>query len=259
MQLTVNGLKVEYLDSGSDKPVVLFLHGWGAPVSSYTVLTDHLSQHFRVIAPNLPGFGGSDEPPTAWCVDDYADFVLSFAAALGITQVILMCHSFGGRISIKLLARENLPLTVKKAVFIDAAGIRPKRGLKYYCKVYSYKLMKKLAGITCVAKACPSLVERVKKRSGSADYRNASERMRAVMVRCIAEDLTAFLPHIRVSTLLIWGELDTATPLSDGVKMEKSIPDAGLVTLKGAGHFSFAERWGQCSRVLDSFLGGDGK
>ena len=259
MQLTVNGIKTEYLDSGSDKPVVLFLHGWGAPVSSYAVLTDHLAQHFRVVAPNLPGFGGSDEPPTAWCVDDYADFILDFAAALSLREVILMCHSFGGRISIKLMTRENLPLTVKKAVFIDAAGIRPKRGAKYYCKVYSYKLMKKLANITLVAKACPALAERVQKRSGSADYRNASPRMRQVMVRCIEEDLTALLPRIKASTLLIWGELDTATPLSDGQKMEKLIPDAGLVTLQGAGHFSFAERWGQCARVLESFLGGDGK
>ncbi len=259
MQLTVNGIKTEYLDSGSDKPVVLFLHGWGAPVSSYKVLTDYLSERFRVVAPNLPGFGGSDEPPAAWCVDDYADFILDFAAALDLQEVILMCHSFGGRISIKLMARDNMPLTVKKAVFIDAAGIRPKRGAKYYFKVYSYKLMKKLANVTFVAKACPSLVERVKKRSGSADYRNASERMRQVMVRCIQEDLSALLPRIQVSTLLIWGELDTATPLSDGQKMEKNIPDAGLVTLQGAGHFSFAERWGQCSRVLDSFLGGDGK
>ncbi len=257
MEVTVNGLKVEYLDSGSDKPTVLFLHGWGAPVSSYRVLTDYLAQHFRVVAPDLPGFGGSEEPPAAWCVDDYADFILDFAQALALREVILMCHSFGGRISIKLLARDTLPFTVKKAVFIDAAGIRPKRGAKYYFKVYSFKLMKKLAGVTLIAKVCPSLVERVKKRSGSADYRNASERMRQVMVRCIEEDLTALLPAIRVSTLLIWGELDTATPLSDGQKMEKAIPDAGLVTLKGAGHFSFAERWGQCSRVLDSFLGGD--
>lgn len=256
MEVTINGLKVHYLDTGGKTPVVLFLHGWAAPVSggAYTLLTDHLSQSFRVIAPDLPGFGKSAEPKTPWCVDNYADFAEAFAKTLGLQEVILMCHSYGGRVSIKLLTRESCPLRVQKAVFIDAAGIRPKRGMKYYCKVYTYKCMKKLAAVSCIAKCCPALVERVKKRSGSADYRNASEIMRQTMVRSVNEDLTSLLSAIRVSTLLIWGELDTATPLSDGKKMEALIPDAGLVTLAGAGHFSFAERWGQCARVLDSFL-----
>lgn len=256
MEMTVNGLRVQYLDTGetADGPTVLFLHGWGAPVSTYSLLTDHLAGYCRVVAPDLPGFGGSEEPPADWCVDDYADFVLAFAKQCGLQEVVLACHSFGGRISIKLLARPGLPLTVKKAVFLDAAGIRPKHGIGYYCKVYSYKCMKRLAALPPVAKCCPSLVERVKNRSGSADYRNATPRMRAVMVRCISEDLTALLPAVSASTLLIWGELDTATPLSDGQTMERLIPDAGLVTLAGAGHFGFAEQWGQCRRVLDSFL-----
>ena len=255
MEIEVQGLKINYLDSGDTaRPVVLFLHGWGAPVSTYALLTDYLSQSFRVIAPNLPGFGGSDEPKTDWTVDDYTDFVLEFAKSLGLSEVILMCHSFGGRISIKLLSRPEQPLTVKKAVFLDAAGIRPRRGMKYYFRVYTYKLGKKLISVPMIARLCPGLVEKVKKRSGSADYRNASPRMRAVMVRCIEEDLTAHLPKIHASTLLIWGENDTATPLSDGQKMEALIPDAGLVTLHGAGHFGFLERWPQCQRVLDSFL-----
>ncbi len=253
MQITVDGLHIEYLDTGGDKPVVLFLHGWGAPYTAYAALTDYLSHRFRVIAPNLPGFGGSDEPPTAWGVDAYTAFTLSFAQALGLREVILMCHSFGGRISIKLLSQPTA-LAVKRAVFFDAAGIRPKRGISYYCKVYSYKLLKKLATVTPIAKCFPALPLWVKKRAGSADYRNASERMRAVMVRCIAEDLTAYLSKIKASVLLIWGENDTATPLSDGKVMEKHIPDAGLVVLPHAGHFSFADGFVQCCRVLDSFL-----
>lgn len=255
MELTVDGLKINYLDIGSkNQQTVLFLHGWGAPVDTYALLTNYLAGFCRVIAPDLPGFGGSDEPRENWDVGDYADFVIAFAKALGLSEAVLMCHSFGGRISIKLLTERELPFTVKKAVFIDAAGIRPKRSLKYYVKVYSYKCMKHLAALPPVAKCCPALVKRVKKNAGSADYRNASERMRAVMVRCIAEDLTKNLPQIGVPVLLIWGELDTATPLADGQKMERLIPDAGLVALAGAGHFSFAERWGQCERVLCSFL-----
>ena len=79
--------------------------------------------------------------------------------------------------------------------------------------------------------------------------------MRRSLVLALNEDLTPLLSGISASTLLVWGEKDTATPLSDGQKMETLIPGSGLVVLKDAGHFSFADRWGQCSRVLDSFIG----
>lgn len=249
MTVTVQGRTVSYIDTDptndSAHPVVLFLHGWGAPAETYRLMIDHLAAYCRVVAPDLPGFGGSAEPERAWCVDDYVTWTVDFAAALGLTEVVLINHSFGGRISIKLLSQRPLPFGVKKAVFMDAAGILPKRGVKYYTKVYSYKLMKKLL---------PGLAKKQQGKVGSADYRNASPLMRQTMVRCINEDLTHLLKDNPVSTLLIWGSADTATPLSDGQKMEKLIPDAGLVVLEGAGHFAFAQQWGLCSRVLDSFL-----
>ncbi len=248
MEITVQGRTVRYIDSApdaADRLAVLFLHGWGAPADTYRLLLDHLAQTHRVIAPDLPGFGGSTEPDTPWCVDDYVDWTVAFATTLGLQKVVLMNHSFGGRISIKLLARRPLPFQVEKAVFMDAAGILPRRGPSYYAKVYSYKAMKRLF---------PAWAKRRQGKSGSADYRNASPLMRQTMVKCINEDLTSLLEKNPVSTLLIWGSADTATPLSDGRLMEQKIPDSGLVVLEGAGHFAFAEQWGLCSRVLDSFL-----
>ncbi len=251
MTVEIFGRTVSYIDSDPDntacKPTVLFLHGWGAPAATYTLLLDHLATYCRVVAPDLPGFGGSAEPNTAWSVDDYVDWTVAFAAALELTEVVLMNHSFGGRISIKLLARRPLPFTVTKAVFMDAAGIKPRRTAKYYVKVYSYKLMKRLL---------PKVAEKLRGRVGSADYRQASEVMRRTMSVCINEDLTALLADNPVSTLLVWGSADTATPLRDAKTMEARIPDAGLVVLEGAGHFAFAEQWGLCRRVLDSFLKG---
>lgn len=249
MTVEVNGRTVEYIDSDpvneTGKPVVLFLHGWGAPAATYTLMLDHISAYCRVVAPDLPGFGGSEEPPCAWCVDDYVSWTRAFAKTVGLNNVILMNHSFGGRISIKLLADPDGALTVTKAVFMDAAGIRPKRTVKYYVKVYSYKLLKRLF---------PRAAQKWQGKVGSTDYRNASPLMRQTMVKCINEDLAALLTRVAVPTLLIWGETDTATPLRDGKLMERKIPDAGLVVLPKAGHFAFAEQWGLCRRVLDSFL-----
>lgn len=253
MELTVDGLHIHYIDEGRG-PIVLLLHGWGAPAETYRLLIDHLASYRRVIAPDLPGFGDSEEPPEPWNIDRYVLFVKRFAAALGLDEVVLIGHSNGGRMVIKLTSDEACPFRVIKAVLLDAAGIKPHRKPSYYWKVYTYKAAKWFFLLPGIRTLFPNAVEKARSRSGSADYQAASPIMRQSMVMAVNEDLTALLPKVRVSTLLIWGENDTATPLSDGQKMERLIPDAGLVTLAGAGHFAFAERFGQCSRVLDAFL-----
>ncbi len=251
--IEIDGLQIEYIDEGQGV-VVLLLHGWNAPAETYRLILDHLKTRFRVVAPNMPGCGGSDEPPEAWTVDRFADFTAAFAKALGIEKATLMGHSFGGRTILKLMSREARPFQVDKIVLLDAAGIKPKRTMTYYTKVYSFKALKTICKIPPFKQMFPHAVENARKKRGSADYQQASEVMRRTMSLCINEDLKAALPKVDVPTLLIWGECDTATPLRDGQLMEKHIPDAGLVVLKGAGHFAFAEAWGQCSRVLDVFL-----
>lgn len=250
--ISINGLSIEYVDQGAGE-VVLLLHGWNAPASTYRLIIDHLSTRYRVIAPNAPGCGGSDEPPVPWVVDDFVDFTIAFAKALGIEKATLMGHSFGGRTIIKLMNRKERPFAVDKIVLLDAAGIKPKRSLSYYVKVYSFKTLKAICSVQPFKAMFPNAVENARKKRGSADYRAASEVMRRTMSLCINEDLTPLLGGVDVPTLLIWGENDTATPMRDAHIMEKGIPDAGLVVLKG-GHFAFAEAWGQCSRVLDVFL-----
>ena len=63
MEMMLNGKRVHYLDKGCGPQTVLLLHGWGVDGSVYHLLTDHLSQYCRVLVPDLPGFGGSEEPP----------------------------------------------------------------------------------------------------------------------------------------------------------------------------------------------------
>lgn len=127
VECIVDGKRVTYIDEGTG-PVVLLLHGWALggnlPVDHSTISPPVAS----VIAPDLPGFGGSDEPDAPWCVDEYVDFVLAFAEALHIRQAVLMGHSNGGRIILKLMNRPERPLQVEKIVLIDAAGLKPRHG-----------------------------------------------------------------------------------------------------------------------------------
>ncbi len=256
METTVNGLHVQYIDCGSGNQTVLLLHGWGVDSSVYHLLTNHLSAYCRVVAPDLPGFGGSEEPSTPFSPSDYADFVVAFAAQLGITEVVGMGHSNGGRVLIDLLSRKNCPLRFSKAVLLDSAGIPARHSLAYYARVYTFKLFKRMAAVPFVKRFFPNALEKAQKRFGSDDYRKASPVMRQSMVIALKTDMTPRLSDISVPTLLLWGKDDTATPLADAKIMERLIPDAGLVVLAG-GHFAFAQSIGQCRRVLDSFLQGE--
>ena len=161
-----------------------------------------------------------------------------------------MGHSFGGRVSIVYASRNK----TQKVILVDAAGVKPRRTFAYYRKVYSFKLMKRLARIFLGKRRAEEWADRRRAKVGSSDYSNASPMMRAILSKCVNEDVCHLRPKIEASTLLFWGENDTATPLADAKKMEGLIPDAGLVTVAGAGHFSFLENTPLFLRVVESFL-----
>ena len=77
MYTTIKGLKINYREAGKGDLVCL-LHGWGADSSLYENIMNVIAARYKVVAPDFPGFGGSEEPPAAWSVDDYADFVVEF-------------------------------------------------------------------------------------------------------------------------------------------------------------------------------------
>ena len=254
--IDINDLRINYIDEGEDngRGVILLLHGWGSNITLFKNIVDMLSPHMRVIAPDMAGFGESDEPKKPWCVDDYVDFIGTFCKKLGIVPTVVLGHSFGGRVIIKAVTREKPVLTPEKIILTDSAGIKPKQSVSSKIKTRTYKMGKAVMSTAPMKKLFPDAVENMRNKRGSADYLAASPVMRATLVKVVNEDLTYLLPEIKQSTLLIWGDKDDATPLSDGVKMSELIKDSGLVTIEGAGHYAFLEGWYTFSRVLASFL-----
>ena len=250
MFTTIQDLTIHYEASGAGHDLLL-MHGWGAQGSSFAPIQARLERHFRCYSFDFPGFGQSEEPPSAWGTAEYTDFVRQFIQELGLQSPILIGHSFGGRIAIRLASTGAFP----KVVLVDSAGIRPKRSWDYYLKVYVYKSFKAVLTNTPGLKSqSEEILERYRKRSGSSDYQNASNIMRAVLIKVVNEDLRHLLPKITAPTLLVWGERDDATPLGDGRLMESLIPDAGLIVLKNAGHYSYLDRLHDFLVILDNFL-----
>ncbi len=126
------GLKLYYEVYGQGPPILL-LHGWGGNVNSLRPVFNHLTASYRVYALDLPGFGRSTPPSSAWGTYDYAHLVAQFCSNLEIKSAHLIGHSFGGRVAINLCF--YFPHLVNKLILVDSAGIKPRRGLGYYTKV----------------------------------------------------------------------------------------------------------------------------
>ena len=246
---TYEGIKLHYTIAGEGQPLFL-LHGWGCSTEIWKCVLPFLEERFRVINVDFAGFGTSEEPPAVWGVEEYTRSVEALAKAEGVESPILVGHSFGGRVSIVYASRNK----TSKVMLVDAAGVKPKRSLRYYRKVYTFKLLKWLAPIVLGKERAQQMIEKRRAKAGSADYNSSSPMMRAVLSKVVNEDLCHLMPKISAPTLLFWGENDTATPLADAKRMEKLIPDAGLVTVAGAGHYAFLENTPLFLRVVESFL-----
>jgi pimeloyl-ACP methyl ester carboxylesterase len=239
-------------EAGTGHPLLL-LHGWGATKELMLPIAQRLTG-YRVIVPDLPGFGATEPPPRAWGVDDHSAWVIALLDRLGVERTHVVGHSHGGRIAIALAATR--PERVDKLVLTDSAGIRPRHGLRYHWRVRTFKLLRAAARSPLMPAAIRRAAEQRAERRGSADYRAASGTLRATMVRLVNADMRPQLAALQAPTLLIWGAHDEETPPSDARTMERLIPDAGLVMLEGSGHFAYAEQPDRFCRIVDVFLGG---
>lgn len=245
----IDGLELHYEVSGQGRPLIL-MHGWGCNSSTVASIARTASQTHTVYSLDLPGFGKTPEPPKAWNVEEYTALVERMAEKLGLDRPVLVGHSFGGRIAILFASRRP----VDKLILVDAAGVKPRRGLRYYSKVYAFKLSLCIMEITMGKEAAAHKIEEGRRRNGSADYASASPKMRAVLSKVVNHDLRRAMPSVKAPTLLIWGENDTATPMRDARIMERLIPEAALVSFPGCGHYSFLDNPRQFAAVLSSFL-----
>ena len=163
MFIDINDLRINYIDEGEDngRGVILLLHGWGSNITLFKNIVDMLSPHMRVVAPDMAGFGESDEPKKPWCVDDYVDFIGTFCKKLGIVPTVVLGHSFGGRVIIKAVTREKPVLTPEKIILTDSAGIKPKQSVSSKIKTRTYKMGKAVMSTAPMKKLFPDAVENV--------------------------------------------------------------------------------------------------
>lgn len=241
--MVIKNVKINYQFNDIKKKVtIVFLHGWGQNIAMMEPIQKYYQKYFNTLILDLPGFGQSGEPPYAFKTKDYVELLHELFLQLKIKNVILIGHSFGGRIA--LLYSSMYP--VDKLICLASPYCPEVTKLSFKTKVY-----KKLRKIKCLK----FITDYMRKKNGSVDYNNASEVMKGVLVNAINTDLTIDVQNIKCPTLLVWGDLDTAVPVSRCYELNNLIKNSGIVIYNGATHYAYLERLNELIIVLDSFMG----
>lgn len=239
MKINIKDIDVNYIQYGNGKDILL-LHGWGQNIEMMKFLGDKLCSNNRITILDFPGFGESNEPKTAWNINDYSLLLEEFVKKVGIKKPIVIGHSFGGRVAIRYSANNS----IDRLVLFGAPCIRTQKDLPMSVKVL--KKLKQLPGMNAIG-------EKMKKYIGSRDYKAASPVMRQTLVNVVNEDLSSYARKIEEPTLLIWGENDTEAPVSDARELEKIMVDAALIILPGT-HYAYIENLGQVVNIINNFI-----
>lgn len=230
METLINGVKTFYQTFGEGK-TFLILHGWGSNSGRWDTVAEKISEKgFRVIVPDLPGFGKSEVLSEPWTANRYISWLENFVRELNLEEFYLAGHSFGGALSVKFAIK--YPQKVKKLFLIAAAFVRKKTIKK--------QVLGRLSKIAKLFSFLPfySLAQRAfyKFVVGSSDYLRAEGVMRGTFLNVTTDDLSQFVGFVRVPTIIIWGNEDDSTLIDDAYFMEEKIRGSKLFVIDGAGH-----------------------
>jgi pimeloyl-ACP methyl ester carboxylesterase len=215
------------------------LHGYLSCKESFVGQIAFFSRYMRVIAVDMTGFGKATKLDSAYSLEDYAIEIKILLDKICEEKVDLLAHSFGARVSVKLLQKES---RIDKIIFTGAAGLKPRRSFKYFFRKASFFILK-------------NFVKKEKlKFLYSKDYRNLSPIMKCSFQKIIAENLDNQYKNISNKTLLIFGKKDRETPPYMAKRMKKLLKRSKLCFLRNAGHFCFLEKPDEFNSLALKFL-----
>jgi pimeloyl-ACP methyl ester carboxylesterase len=245
----VAGFSIPYLEGGQGEPLVL-LHGFGGDKDNFTRIARFLTRRFRVLAPDLPGFGETSRDPAArYHIDAQVERLHAFIAQLGLGAVHLGGNSMGGFIAAQYAA--TYPEAVRSLWLLDAAGATLARETEIigrYIETGEMPLLVRTEGeygalLRAVAHRMPVLphsLRRALARRAAADYGLHGRILREFGIE--SPTLDERYSAIRAPTLIVWGREDRILNPAAGEAMRGWIPRSRLVLMDATGHLPMIER-----------------
>jgi 2-hydroxy-6-oxonona-2,4-dienedioate hydrolase len=261
----VNGYTIRYLDYGvpdgkTNSEVLILLHGLGASAERWSRVIPTLSRYYRVIIPDIIGFGYSDKPAVEYTMDFFIDiFFKVFLDNLGVSKASIIGSSFGGHVATEFAIRFNG--MVEKLVLVSPAGMmktstptldRYIMAALYPVYEHVYEAFSEMAYDSDEAVNEEIVMDFVNRmRLTNAKY----AFMSTVLGIRYAPKLKGRLYNIIAPTLLVWGDNDRMIPLQYAREYEE-IPKSKLVVIKNCGHTPYVERPITFNKVILRFLVG---
>jgi len=217
-----------------DVPIII-LHGWGLSGAKFFPLAKELEQQsYQVFSPDLPGFGKAAIPSRPLRLGDYADFLQTYLEKRKLTSVVVIGHSFGGRVALKF--QELYPKSVRALILSGTPGFVPVNKLKLLLAIVTAKLGKICFNLPLLnryqEKARLSFYQLV----GAKDYLRAEDTMRQTFKNIVREPLDNSMKAVRSPVLLLWGAEDKIIPLRIAERMFTTIPQAKITVIPRTGH-----------------------
>jgi 2-hydroxymuconate-semialdehyde hydrolase/2-hydroxy-6-oxo-octa-2,4-dienoate hydrolase len=263
---TINaaGIETSYLEAGSGEPVVM-LHGSGPGVSGLANWQHNiptLAQRFRVLAPDIVGFGATERPDDiVYSLRSWTDHVWAFLDAHGIEKTAIVGNSLGGRIALQMATDQAARISRMVLMGSPGVGMTPTEGLAAL-RAYepSHDTMRAL--LRNYFAVNPALItdELVAIRYEASIADGAYEAYRAMFFdpRHKGSELGITDDEVRVIStpaLLIHGREDKVVPMSVSVTMLGLLPNADLHVFSHCGHWTQIERADEFSALVTEFLG----
>lgn len=253
---TVDGVRIHYQEAGDEKaPPVILIHGFISSTQVWSEVFLPLARTgFRVIAPDLPGYGYSEKPRDGeYTIESQARAVLGLMDQLGIEKATIVGASYGAAIAATIAL--DHPARVERLVLIGAvSNDEPKK-----------KILLSIARLPLIGDIMTPLflgsrwvlrkrMEHIYRRLGipvdehmiaARHHLLATANTHRAMIRSIrrwsANRISRDAHLIRQPTMLIWGEVDTHIPLSEGLRLRDAMPNARLIVFRNCGHLPQAE------------------
>lgn len=254
----VRGLTISFRRAGRGDSV-LFLHGSPGDSRTWGPQIRGLADEFTVIAWDMPGFGGSDDPPETFTLADYADCAAGFVTALGLESVDVVGLSFGGGLALQLYDR--YPTIPRSLTLVGAyagwAGSLPADVFEQRRKLYH-----RLAEMTpeeFVGELLPTMFTSSPPAEAVDEFGEAilgthPSALRVTATAFATADLRDVLSRVRVPTLLVYGDEDIRAPLYVADAMHSGIRGSKLVVVEGVGHVVNVEAPDRFNAELREFL-----
>lgn len=255
--LTIDGNKIRFLESGDSKDVLLLIHGIGASAERWLNVLPYFEKHYKVIMPDIIGFGHSDKPLVDYTPSFFVDFLKKFIEELDLNLPILAGSSLGGQITSEFASVYSD--RIKRLILVSPAGV-----MKQSTPALDAYIMAALYPNLESAKNAFQMMEASGKEINSSIIEGFIERMQlpnakmAFMSTLLglknAGSIVDKLSSIKVPTLLIWGENDPVIPVQYSQEFVSRIPVCKFYEMRGCGHTPYVQKPEEFYEVVMGFL-----